>query len=576
MSESPVPTAATHGVHCTVGDNIPQVVVNLLQKLLWGRFRRITTCTARFRRQFLFPVGNGTIDRSDLRVTAWTHMMLMKPSRLERITQLWSFSKGSQTYLFPILTWLVVISSACYSLAWPASSVQIDLNSQVKALLNDACFHKGRTGLRAVDVKSGLSILDLNGEALLIPASTTKLMTSAAALLRLGPQYRFRTALLTTGGLQEGMVQGDLFVKGYGDPGLVLEEVWLMARGIRQRGIRGIQGDLVADESFFDDEQRGPGWADARSQRAFNAKVGALSVHFNSATLMVRPGAQPGDAIEVDVDPPSRFIHIRNLARTAPQGRGQGLTITRLEGEAADTLVIEGSLAAGDRGQVVHRNLSHPALHAIMVVRELLEREGIRLMGGVRLGQAPPEAREVYVHQSRALYRLIDDLNKFSSNFMAEQVIKSLGAEVYGPPGSWAKGLAVVAEVLAVAGIPRGTYTLVDGSGLSRLNRLSAAQLVRVLLHMARDFRVQPEYTASLRTPDADGRQSGRFRGAHFAQQARVKTGSLDDVSALAGYVGRMDGTLLAFAVLMNGPFCAMERAWQLQDTIVEMLMQSG
>jgi D-alanyl-D-alanine carboxypeptidase/D-alanyl-D-alanine-endopeptidase (penicillin-binding protein 4) len=211
-----------------------------------------------------------------------------------------------------------------------------------------------------------------------------------------------------------------------------------------------------------------------------------------------------------------------------------------------------------------------------MVMWELLEREGVHIGGRPRLGLTPPTAREVYVHQSRPLYRIIDDLHKFSNNFIAEQVLKTLGAEVYGPPGTWSKGLAVVADVLEEFGIKRGSYSLADGSGLSRLNRLSPVLLVTVLRQMANDFRVQPEYMASLRTPDAKGSVGLRFRGADFGARARVKTGALDDVSALAGYVGRSDGELVAFAVLMNGPFCSMERAWQLQEAIVEQLIHAA
>lgn len=134
----------------------------------------------------------------------------------------------------------------------------------------------------------------------------------------------------------------------------------------------------------------------------------------------------------------------------------------------------------------------------------------------------------------------------------------------------------VVAEVLESFGIPRGSYTMADGSGLSRLNRLSAAQLVTVLMHMAQDFRVQAEYLASLLTPGGEGAQSRRFQGSDFERRARVKTGSLEDVSALAGYVGRADGEMIAFAVLLNGPLCSMERAWQVQDAIVEQLIRNG
>jgi D-alanyl-D-alanine carboxypeptidase/D-alanyl-D-alanine-endopeptidase (penicillin-binding protein 4) len=468
----------------------------------------------------------------------------------------------------------VILIFYLHAAAWSAISSSPSLNSYVNKLLSDPCFQKGQYGARAVNLASRQTLFDVNGDALLIPASTTKLITSAAALLRLSPHYRFRTMLLSNAPLQNGVLEGDLYLKGYGDPALVIEKAWLLARGLRQHGVHRIQGDLIGDDSFFDMESRGRGWADDRSQRAFNAKIGALSVNFNSATIVATPGLQPGDPVQVVVEPVSDYLTIQNTTRTSRPGQGQGLSVTRLPQGAGDMLVIEGSLAVGSPVHTVHRNLSNPTLHATMVIREQLQREAVHIAGRPRTGLAPSAARALYVHHSRALYRIIDDLNKFSNNFIAEQVLKTLGAEVYGPPGSWGKGLTVVADVLESFGIASGTYTLVDGSGLSRLNRLSAAQLVTVLTRMAQDFRIQPEYMASLRTPDADGRNSRRFHGADFAQRARVKTGSLDDVSALAGYISGKHGELIAFAVLLNGPLCSMERAWEVQDAVAQALMR--
>ena len=177
---------------------------------------------------------------------------------------------------------------------WPAVSSVSNPNSSISRLVRDPYFHNGQKSIRVVDLTSHQTIFEINGDALLIPASTTKLITSAVALLRLSPPYRFRTALLSAGPVRNGVLHGDLYLKGYGDPALVLEEAWLLARGLRKQGVHGIRGDLVGDDSVFDDEVRGPDWPDAGSQRAFNAKIGALSVLFNSVSFLARPGLQPG------------------------------------------------------------------------------------------------------------------------------------------------------------------------------------------------------------------------------------------------------------------------------------------
>lgn len=465
----------------------------------------------------------------------------------------------------------ILVCAGCL-LTWLALARAADLH-EIKDLLNEACFQKAQFGVHAVDIPSGAVWLDIRGDTLLIPASTAKLITSAAAALRLSLHYRFRTAFLTVAPVQDGVILGDLFLKGYGDPGLVLEEAWLLVRGLRKQGIHTVRGDLVGDDSFFDAESRGQAWGDVRSQRAFNARIGALSVHFNSVTIEARPGRQVGDAVAIEVEPTAPHIILRNTAKTTHQGQKPTLSVTRLEMDRQDILAVDGLLPLGGTSAIVHRNISDPTRHATLVIRELLAREGVRIEGDTRLGPTPPAARSLYVHQSKPLYRVLDDLNKFSNNFIAEQILKTLGAESYGPPGSWTKGLAVVANVLEEFGIEPGTYQLTDGSGLSRQNRFSPIQIVTVLARMAQDFRLQPEFMASLRTPDVEGWRGTRFQHSEFARRVRVKTGSLDDVSALAGYVGRDDGGLVAFAVLMNGPFCSLERAWQVQETIVERLL---
>jgi D-alanyl-D-alanine carboxypeptidase/D-alanyl-D-alanine-endopeptidase (penicillin-binding protein 4) len=455
-----------------------------------------------------------------------------------------------------------------------ATSLSLEsMRAHVLGLVHTPCFQEGRIGLQAMAVETGQVLLDFQGDAVLMPASTLKLLTSAVALHQLSPQYRFRTAFLSTHPIQQGIIQGDLVLKGYGDPVLVVEEAWLMARALRREGLREVDGDLVGDESFFDAERRGMAWADPSSQRAFNAKIGALSLNFNSVMVLARPGRHPGDPLEVEVDPGSAYLTLQNGAKTGREASGSTISVTRQDGEHGDTLRIEGSLARGSSSHTVYRNISNPPLYATMVMRDLLQHEGIRITGRARVGLTPPQAREVYVHHSKPLYRIIDDLNKYSNNLIAEHLLKTLGAEVHGPPGTWENGLAVTHDVLTAFGIPRGALTLADGSGLSRSNRVSPAHLVTVLRHMAQDFRLQPEYFASLRTPDIEGRSSQRFHGAALGQRARVKTGSLDDVSALAGYVEPLAGGLVAFAVLMNGPFCSIDRAWQVQDALVERLI---
>jgi serine-type D-Ala-D-Ala carboxypeptidase/endopeptidase (penicillin-binding protein 4) len=200
------------------------------------------------------------------------------------------------------LTFAATLALTTATYGWPAVSSAPNLDSSISRLLSDPGFRPRQKSAYAVSLIWRQTIFDIDGDALLIPVSTTKLITSAAALLRLSSHYRFHTAFLIATPLRHGGLQGDFYLKRYGDPGLVLEEAWLLTGGLRKQGVHRVSGELIGDDSFFDDESRRPKCDDAGSQRTFNAKIGALSGHFNRITIVTTPGLQPGDPIVVAVE----------------------------------------------------------------------------------------------------------------------------------------------------------------------------------------------------------------------------------------------------------------------------------
>jgi D-alanyl-D-alanine carboxypeptidase/D-alanyl-D-alanine-endopeptidase (penicillin-binding protein 4) len=406
---------------------------------------------------------------------------------------------------------------------------------------------------------------------LLIPASNVKIMTSAAALSVLKPDYRFRTALLYDGSMEEGVVKGNVYLKGYGDPKLVPEELWRFVADLKNRGLRKIEGDLVADDSFFDEKRYGTGWGTANRHRAYHAKLGALSLNFNVVNVHVRPGEKVGDPPVVLTDPDTSFITVQNLAKTVgPTKRRQGIhfQIDVQHGSRGDIIRVSGGVPMNFAPRRYYRTVSNPPLYAATVFREYLTREGISVSGETRIGETPPEAPVLHVHQSAPLSQVVADLNKFSNNFVAEQILKTLGAERFGNPGSDAKGLEVVEEFLAGLGIQKGNFTLVDGSGLSPLNRLTPAQIVTVLRAMHRELRFRPEFVSSFATMGVDGSVKNRIGESDVLGSVRVKTGTLNQASCLSGYLETREGELVAFSLLMNGP-CSVREAQRIQDRIV-------
>jgi D-alanyl-D-alanine carboxypeptidase/D-alanyl-D-alanine-endopeptidase (penicillin-binding protein 4) len=231
-------------------------------------------------------------------------------------------------------------------------------------------------------------------------------------------------------------------------------------------------------------------------------------------------------------------------------GLGRVLVSTRLEG-GKEKVVAEGRIPLGSRPHAVFRRIDDPALFFGHTFRAILEQRGVKV-GRVRLGRAPEGATLLMVSQSDPLSEIVRRLNKTSNNFTAEQLLKTMGAEVKGAPGTWPKGVLAAEEFLAEVGIPRGSYVLRNGSGLNDANRLSARQLVTLLRAMWARFPLAPEYLVSLPVAGRDGTIRWRMDGTQAAGRLRAKTGTLDGVVSLSGYVEEASGRVLAFAVLVN------------------------
>jgi D-alanyl-D-alanine carboxypeptidase/D-alanyl-D-alanine-endopeptidase (penicillin-binding protein 4) len=424
-----------------------------------------------------------------------------------------------------------------------------DLPAALRAVIDGSPLTAARTGIFVASVESGEAVFSRDPDALLNPASNVKLVTTAAALARLGPEFRFSTELLVDKFPERGEVK-TLYVRGKGDPSLVTERLWALAGDLFHLGLRRV-GEVVLDDGYFDGERFGPGFDQEDGDRAYLAPAGALSLNFNAVEVHVTPAERTGQRPTVELEPASPFFVVDNRTVTAaPSGRARVVVTTQME-RGRERVVVAGRVPVGSRPHVVWRRIDEPALYFGHTLKALLELRGIKV-GRIRSGRAPDSARLYYVSQSDALAEIVRRLNKTSNNFTAEQMLKTLGAEVKGQPGTWAKGVDAAEDVLAEMGIPRGSYVMRNGSGLNDTNRFSARQLVTLLRGMWARFTLQPEYLVSLPVAARDGTIRWRMEGTPAAGRLRAKTGTLDGVVALSGYVQNAAGKVLAFAILVN------------------------
>lgn len=472
--------------------------------------------------------------------------------------------------LLLILTFLFGLQCASpQAFSQPLSDEVLQFRNIVNGTLAHPCLRNKNYGVKIYSLDRKESIYEFNSGKLFTPASNLKLITTAVALKMLGPDYRFPTRLYTTGKLKGDVLEGDLYIKGFGDPKLVTEQMWLLVTELKNIPVRKITGEIIADDSYFDRIRRIKTWKSNPGSQAYNAPLGALSFNFNTVTAYVQPGDKAGDLPVVVVEPETQYIRVDNRARTAPANKRSRLIVNRVDRESYDEITVSGIIAKNHARQRYFLNITDPTNYTLHVFREYLQRAGVQVSGNIRTGQVPEGARLLLQHDSEPLSLALRGLNKFSNNFVAEQILKTLAAVRYGPPGTTKNGLKSVVDYMQSLGYQPGQYQIVDASGLSRQNRLSPQQLVTILEKMHHDLSVYPEFISALGVMGLDGNVKERMNGLQEAQRVRVKTGTLNFVSALSGYFQSLDGELFAFSILMNDLKCPNSQAMAIQDKII-------
>jgi len=438
---------------------------------------------------------------------------------------------------------------------WPAGVAAQSgaLPEPVARALAQAGIPESATGLYVHEIGAERPVISAGAERALNPASSIKLLTTYASLELLGPAYTWPTEAYGMGALAQGALAGDLVLKGYGDPKMTLENFWLLLRNLRARGLREIRGDLVLDRSFFEAEAFDPARFDDQPTRPYNTGPDALLVNFKAVRLQFIPEPE-ARAVRIVAEPELPQVQIVNNLVLDNGGCGDWVGRLKLDaqgGAASARLAFNGRFAAACGERVRNYSVLGHAQYVLGLFRELWRELGGTLSGGVRDGAAGTEARLIAAVQSPALAEIVRDINKFSNNVMARQLFLTLGAAGAGAPASAEKTTRVIRQWLAQKGLSFPELVLENGSGLSRIERISAKSLGQVLLTAFRS-PVMPELIASLPLAAVDGTMKKRLSGAEVAGQAHVKTGSLSGVRSIAGYVLDAQGRRVVVVFIVN------------------------
>jgi len=442
---------------------------------------------------------------------------------------------------------------ASLTLLWSIGlyAAEAELPLRVQNAMNTRNLPYETLSVYVADVETGEAILEWNGNEPRNPASTIKLLTTLVALDVLGPTYRWRTDVFAEGELDDGRLNGDLVLKGYGDPFLVTERVWQLLRNIRHAGVREITGDLLLDDSWFDVGEYDPAAFDHQPLRAYNVAPNALLMNFKVVRYWFEPDLVNG-GVNVRVDPVLDNLRVDNrlgLANGSCSGFQRGITVTA--NKTVSEVRFSGRFPNGCTRYAMDRTaLSHNEF-VYGLFDSMWRDSGGLFDGSWRNVVVAEDAEPLLSFNSRPLTEMITRINKHSNNVMARQLLYTLGAESNGAPGTQDNGKAVISKWLADNGLASTEIAIENGAGLSRKTRTTARDMAKMLQFAWRQ-PYMPEYLASMSLSGLDGTLRRRFANTGLVGKAHLKTGSLDHVTAIAGYLQSRSGRRFAVVAMQN------------------------
>jgi len=463
----------------------------------------------------------------------------------------------------------------------PDRGPEADLERDLAGIFNDPHFSNAIWGVSVQSMQTGEYLFRSNDAKSLLPASNLKLFTAAEAISLLGSDYHYTTDLLTTGRiLSDGTLRGDIVIRGAGDPTFgstlfatdssqsTIYDAW--ADSLARLGIHRISGSIIGDDSYFTSDYFPEGWTVEDLPYYFAMESSALVFNENQISITVSPGVAVGSAIKYELNPSTDYVTVENLGTTHADSLIQkrrhqedsviaagtsSIDITRELG--GDAITIRGEIPLHGTATNQQLSVEDPTLYAATLLRETLEEHDIEVTGSVRTSResAKPypflKARVLARYTSPPLSQIVRAMDKQSDNLYAEELFRTVGKEI-GGKGDWTTGAAVMNRYMASIGIDSSRVAIADGSGLSRMDLVSANDLTKLLRTMHDNPKLSDVFYASLPVMGTDGTLASRLKGTAAEGNVHAKTGFLTGDRSISGYLTTLDGELLAFSIIGN------------------------
>lgn len=421
-------------------------------------------------------------------------------------------------------------------------------------------------------MRHGDVLYSRNHDAPLVPASTMKILTAEAALIYLGPDYRFSTRLFTdASGVKNGVLQGNLYVVLSGDPSLTYPDIADLLYNLKDRNITRITGNVYVDDTAFDQNYYGAGWNEKDKNACFAAPISAGIINHNCLPLQIKPGKAPGRAAQIRMSPHHFYPAIQNSVVTkSNRGRGCGL---RLGTDLGSLIALEGCVGARSYGYGLSYVISDPASYNKALVKNVLRQMNVTVAGQVAMGAVPKRVTLLSSHESQPLSVLVHRMLKKSDNIIAAALFKKLGHVYFRQPGSWENGSLAVSRILNQhASVSTYGLRIRDGSGLSKENLITSNQMMQTLDYAFHEATVRDAFYNALPIAGVDG--TLKYRMGHLGRRVHAKTGTIAGVVSLAGYATASNQEPLAFVIIVNGHRGLGWRYKSVEDKVVTALTQ--
>jgi serine-type D-Ala-D-Ala carboxypeptidase/endopeptidase (penicillin-binding protein 4) len=454
------------------------------------------------------------------------------------------------------------------------------LQTAIDKVIKTKIFFPASLGVAVKDLEHDSLLVAYNADSMSNPASVTKLVTAAAALEKLGLSHIFYTRIFIDTVLQRDSAFSvhNLYIQGSGDPGFTAERLWLLVEHLYHCGIRKVTGNLVLDDFFFDSLIVGPGFDEDTTSNAYEPLINALAMNFNTVAVHCRPGSDPQQPIVVNLFPEMSGVKITRLATTQSVGKKSNLEITTALDSGTTFIRLQGAMGGDEPGSYNFRKLWQTWESFGDALLPLFAKRGILFKGSIIHERVPRDIANrapFYEFPSEPLSAAINRMFKYSSNFTAEMLFKTLSARRDTAQGSWEKSVAIVNSWWKECGLP-GQPVIKNGSGMGSINRFSPAQIVGLLSYVWKQKVWLPDYLAALSTSGIDGTLKSRFLKSKLKGLIRAKTGTLNayGISTLAGYLQLPGKSPCAFAVFCNKTGHSQYEDWVIQEQILEKVAE--